>query len=124
MFKTYSQTQSGAARPPLIFILLLAALCSSGLQKLSARPKALPQTHTVTISGFKFLPETLTVSAGDIVVWKNEDIVPHTATAGGKGFNSKSIASKASWKYVANKQGTYSYFCAFHPTMKAKLIVK
>ncbi len=86
--------------------------------------KATPQTHTVLIKNFEFQPATLTVKAGNTVLWKNEDIVPHTATANGKRFDSKSIESKASWKYVASKPGTYPYICAFHPTMKAKLIVQ
>jgi plastocyanin len=36
---------------------------------------------TVEIREFKFEPETLTVHEGDTVVWKNDEIVPHTATA-------------------------------------------
>ena len=124
MFKRLSLTQSGAASPLLILTMSLVALCSFGLQKPSAERKAKPRTHIVTISGFEFIPETLTVKAGDTVIWKNEDIVPHTVTTEGKGFDSKSIESKASWKHTAKKAGAYSYICAFHPTMKAKLIVR
>jgi plastocyanin len=134
MFKPQLFTQRGAAGPLLVITMLLGALGCFGCQQSSAKEKtetsvqpkqkAEPQTHTVSISGFKFVPETLTVNAGDTVIWKNEDIVPHTATAEGKGFNSKGIESKASWKYVADKAGTYPYLCTFHPTMKAKLIVK
>ncbi len=124
MFKRYFHLQTAAAWPLLLIAALAIASGWFGLQQPASAQKPEPQTHTVLISGFKFVPETLTVNAGDTVVWKNEDIVPHTATADGKSFNSKSIESKASWKYVANKPGTYPYICAFHPTMKAKLIVK
>ncbi len=86
--------------------------------------KSEPQSHTVLIRDFKYVPETLTVKTGDTVIWKNEDIVPHTATTRGKGFDSKNIAAGASWKYVANRPGVYSYICTYHPTMKAKLTVK
>ena len=136
MFKLHSHKQSGAARPLLIrnllfgsmSVLLLGmhvfAMRSVDWQNAFASQKSEPQTHTVLIKDFKYVPETLTVKSGDTVIWKNEDIVPHTATANGKSFDSKNIAAKASWKYVAGKPGNYPYICTYHPTMKAKLIVK
>jgi plastocyanin len=80
-------------------------------------------THTVTIEGMKFVPETVTVNKGDRIVWKNKDIVPHTATAAGS-FDSKSIASGVSWSQVARKPGRYAVVCSFHPGMKATLVVQ
>ncbi len=136
MFRLHLLNQSGAARPLLIHGLLFGLLCvlffgmhvfalhGVDWQKACASQKAEAQTHTVLIKDFKYVPETLTVKSGDTVIWKNEDIVPHTATANGKSFDSKNIASKASWKYVAGKPGNYPYICAYHPTMKAKLIVQ
>lgn len=80
-------------------------------------------THTVTIEGMKFVPDTLTVKKGDRVVWKNQDVVPHTATAKG-GFDSRSIAAGRSWSHVARKPGRHDYVCTFHPGMKATLVVQ
>ena len=94
--------------------------CLSPLAK--AGPKPAHKTHTVLIKGFAFVPETLTVSAGDKVTWTNKDVVPHTAT--GQGFDSKSLDEGKSWSFVAKKKGTFHYVCRFHPTMKAILIVK
>jgi plastocyanin len=34
-----------------------------------------PVTHTVIIDGSRFEPETLSVMAGDTVVWVNKDVV-------------------------------------------------
>src|ERR1051326_1069312 len=85
---------------------------------------AKPGTHTVAIRGMNYVPATLTVNVGDTVVWKNEDTVPHTATDKGKSFDSGSIVSSASWSYVVQKKGTYSYYCTFHPNMNGKLIVR
>ncbi len=101
-----------------VVLLILAGL--AGVQSASAKSRA----HTIPIKNFKFLPATLIVKVGDAVVWKNEDIAPHTATARGKNFDSGNIEPGASWKYVANKKGTYFYYCAFHPNMKGKLIVR
>lgn len=80
-------------------------------------------THTVTIEGMKFVPETLTVKAGDRIVWRNKDVVPHTATAPG-AFDSGSIATGKSWSHKAPKAGRYDYVCTFHPGMKATLVVQ
>jgi plastocyanin len=80
-------------------------------------------THTVNIEGMKFVPETITVKKGDHIVWKNKDVVPHTATATGS-FDSKSIAPGASWKQRVGKAGEYDVVCRFHPGMKAKLVVQ
>jgi plastocyanin len=80
-------------------------------------------THTVNIEGMKFVPETITVKRGDHIVWKNKDVVPHTATATGS-FDSKSIAPGASWKQLVRKAGAYDVVCRFHPGMKAKLVVQ
>jgi plastocyanin len=81
-------------------------------------------THTVIIADMKFVPETLTVEAGDTVVWVNKDFFPHTATALEKTFDSRDIATNKSWKYVAGKKGSFPYICTLHPTMKATLVVK
>ena len=114
-----------AYKPLLIFTVLLITFCSLGLQKKPpAKPKATPRMYTIAIRGFEFVPATLTINAGDTVEWKNEDIMPHTATSDTKGFDSKSIESKAVWKSVISKPGDYAYHCDFHPTMKAKLMVK
>jgi plastocyanin len=83
-----------------------------------------PRTHTVVIEGTRFQPESLTVRAGDTIVWVNKDLFPHTATGSSATFNSEVIAAGASWKYVARKKGEFPYGCIFHPTMKAALLVK
>ena len=74
----------------------------------------------------RFGPQTLTVKVGDRITWINKDLVPHTATAasGGKMFDSRSIASNASWTLVADKAGRYTYVCALHPTMTGILTVE
>ena len=89
----------------------------------SLRAQAAPATHTVTIDGFEFKPPTLTVKQGDVVVWRNADPVPHTATAPGT-FDYGSIAAGASWRYTAAKKGRFDYLCTLHTTMKAVLVVE
>jgi len=81
------------------------------------------KTHTVVMEGTAVSPDTLTVNKGDRVVWINKDPFPHTATAKGV-FDSGSIAPNKKWTYTAVKRGDFPYVCTFHPTMKARLIVK
>ena len=93
--------------------LLLAGSCS--------RRRA--ETHTVTMKGMAFTPAELVIHEGDTVVWQNDDFFPHTATATGV-FSSGEIASKASWRWQADRKGEHAYVCTLHPTMKARLVVR
>ena len=76
----------------------------------------------MAIEGMKFVPERLEVAAGDVVTWVNKDVVPHTVSA--RGVESGAIAPGASWKLTAKSAGELPYFCRFHPTMKAFMVVK
>lgn len=84
--------------------------------------EALAAPPVISIDSMRFQPETLTVRKGERVTWVNRDLVPHTVTH--KQFDSATIGPDGSWTFLANKPGTYHYVCAFHPVMKATLIVK
>lgn len=98
--------------------LTLAVLVTVGT---SAGAQDLP-VHTVVIEHMQFSPPTLTVRRGERVVWVNQDLVPHTATAAG-AFDSRSLAAGASWSHVARQAGRHDYVCTLHPTMKGTLVV-
>jgi plastocyanin len=119
---------SGALRDNAVTKLWAAAAAISLACVLEAgvgmNAVAAPTTHTIVIAEMKFAPETLTVKRGDTVVWINKDFFPHTATAQDGSFDSRELGTGKSWKYVANKAGTFPYICTLHPTMKATLIVK
>jgi len=80
-------------------------------------------TVEVKIKNFKFSPADITVAKGDTVVWDNQDIAAHTATARDKSFD---ITIKAGQKgsVVVKDAGTFDYFCRFHPMMKGQVVVK
>jgi plastocyanin len=129
MNATHSRMRSVASTLVGTAVLLLVS-CSLGTQGpaggfvLAAVPKG-PQTHTVVIREVKFQPTVLTVKVGDTVEWRNDDVVPHTATSTEpKKFDSGILAVGSSWKYVVTKRGTYLYNCTLHPNMKATLIVR
>jgi plastocyanin len=70
-----------------------------------------PTTHTVTIEGIQFRPQTLTVAAGDTIVWVNKDLVAHTATSATAGiFDSKLIAPANHGRLRSARKGTSAMF--------------
>jgi plastocyanin len=129
----------GEWRLATVALVLLAALALIGAAGFlphstdAGRPEnsgnSSAKIATVVIRGFKFRPATLTVRAGETVEWKNEDIVPHTATADAEVahkaiFDSGTIGTGEAWRYVARKKRTYNYTCSYHPNMTGKLIVQ
>ena len=91
-------------------------------------------TKTVTIttdsSGtFAFSPASLTIPVGTTVIWKNTTGAPHTATSDdGSSFDSGTAnpiaAQGGTFQFTFTKAGTFTYHCAIHPFMKAKIIVQ
>ena len=88
------------------------------------KQKPRPVTHRVTIDATSFQPATLTIRTGDSVIWMNRDIIPHTATQSGKGFDSGTLKSGDAWKHTFTTAGEVAYVCTFHPTMKGTVRVR
>jgi plastocyanin len=83
-----------------------------------------PVVHTVTIDATTYRPKTVTVHAGDSIVWVNKDLLKHTATAKNGAFDSGDIPAGGSWKYTVKGDGLVAYGCTYHPTMKGTLRVR
>lgn len=105
-------------RAILIAAVLALTMTSSG----PAAARA-PKTYTVTIDATRFAPARLTATPGDIVIWRNADILAHTATSTVGVFDSQEIKPGGSWKYVVPRKGLFEYLCTLHPPMKATLRV-
>ena len=105
----------------VVALLILAATTSAADKKAAS-----PGNHQIVIDNFAFSPRTLTVSVGARVTWINRDDVPHTATAKGKprAFQSGTLDTDGQYSFVFKQPGTYDYFCAVHPHMTGKIIVK
>lgn len=76
----------------------------------------------VSMRNLQFYPVTIKVKSGDVVEWKNDDLVPHTATAA--TFDSGTILSGRSWRRTFTYAGHFPYVCTFHPQMKGVVIVE
>jgi plastocyanin len=77
------------------------------------------QDHIVEIHKFKFQTILLDVKVGDTVTWINKDIVPHTATALDKSWDSGRLKKDESFTLTITDETSLEYFCAFHRQMKA-----
>lgn len=84
---------------------------------------ASPKSHTILIRNMQFEPATLEVNVGDTVVWKNDDLVPHSVTSKAE-FDSGLLEPNKTFKFLARKKNQFHYVCLYHPTMKASLVVK
>ncbi|SMY07923.1 cupredoxin domain-containing protein [Flavimaricola marinus] len=80
-------------------------------------------THQVSIQGFAFSPASITIAAGDTVVFTNADNAPHTATADSGAFDTGRLGRDASAQLTFSNPGTYTYFCNFHRNMKGSITV-
>jgi plastocyanin len=105
------------------FVLGSAVLAMCGVSPHRVAAARNPVTHTVTVDASRFEPETLSVVAGDSIVWVNKDVVAHTATSKPGTFDSGLIAPGKSWKYKPTR-GDFAYTCTYHPTMNGTLRVK
>jgi plastocyanin len=82
---------------------------------------------TVSIQGFAFTPQTLTVVAGTKVTWTNDESTAHDVTStDGPGidaattdlFASGTLGQGDSFSYTFAEPGTYHYECTIHASMQ------
>ena len=85
-------------------------------------PVVAPAAAQVSMRNLQFSPVAIEVKKGDVVEWKNDDLVPHTATSA--AFDSGTIVSGKSWRHTFTKAGKFSYVCRFHQAMKGVVTVK
>lgn len=128
---------------PLSFVVALlgmALIVASGVAFIAhdapdSTAKAQPQTGApaggdkVLISDFLYKPEQLTVAVGTKVKFINKDSAPHTATSGQSPtadgvFDTGNLKKGDSKAVKLTKAGTFAYYCAIHPFMKATVTVK
>jgi plastocyanin len=84
------------------------------------------EKRTIVIDNFTFDPAEATVPVGTEVTWVNHDDVPHTATSTVKPkvFDSGTLDTDQKYSHVFTAAGEYEYFCAVHPHMTGRIIVK
>ena len=126
----------------IIFTILLVSGCKQGDVSTTATtqpgtPTTMATTVTLAATGqsntvnieikdFKFIPDTITVKGGDIVVLSivSRDQVEHTFTLDAYNRDIRLPAGgQDSIQFFANKAGTFEFYCRHHPSMRGQLIV-
>jgi plastocyanin len=82
-----------------------------------AAPRA--ATQNVTLKDNLFDPKTITVKAGDTVMWTDQGQNEHTVTADDGSFDSGDlkVGEKTSFSFTFTKAGTFAYHCKYHGAM-------
>ena len=109
-------------------VLLLAGCVRPGA--VEAARKSLQADALVTISGFAFMPDHVTIHQGQSVEWNNTEMMEtHTITddpalakksedallpAGAEPFNSGNLKPGQTFRHVFSVPGHYRYFCLPH----------
>ena len=80
---------------------------------------------SVTIAAMQFQPATIRVKAGEEVTWKNTAAMPHTVTGREDGkLSSARLDQGSMFSHTFEQPGTYTYYCALHPSMTGQVIVE
>lgn len=84
---------------------------------------AVAAEYTVVIDRMQFGPVPPGLHPGDIIIWRNDDILRHTATAEDESFDIDLPAGETV-SMVVELAGTFAFFCRFHPGMTGTLVVE
>ena len=123
----------------LMCVAILAGGCSSSPATEDMQQET--ASASVAISNFAFDPVELEIAAGDTVVWTNDDDIAHTVTSGrakkqgvpgvsknrdaapDEVFDSGTMELDDTFDFTFQDSGTFTYFCAIHAGMSARVVV-
>jgi plastocyanin len=77
----------------------------------------------VRIRTFGFHPPLLEVREGDTVIWTNDDLAPHTATARDGSWDTGQLGRGVEARITFERPGEHVYACAFHRAMTGRVLV-
>ncbi len=103
--------------------VVLSAAAGHHVAKQRPERATRPMSRVVTIKSLQFSPARIAANVGDTIVWRNEDVFSHTATASGV-FDTREMKQNTTGKWVVKKRGVFNYACLFHATMKGVIEVK
>ena len=106
------------------FAGLVLAACGEDEEPAATSGEEASATTEVDIADFEYVPETISVSAGDTVTWTNSDEAPHTATADDEAFDTGDLARGDEGEVTFDEAGSYPYYCRFHAFMKGTVEVQ
>ena len=85
--------------------------------------QGLSAEHEIPIKQMKFGAAPVGLKVGDVIIWRNDDMFRHTATARDGSFD-VDLPPKSEKRMTVEKAGAIEYYCRFHTGMVAKLDVR
>ena len=105
--------------------VLAGALGGLMVPTLASRVLAHDKHFKIAIRDFEFeAPDGLIVHPTDRITFTNHDLSPHTATASDGSWDTGELKKGESITLTVTEDWNSDYFCAFHPTMTAKLMIE
>lgn len=123
----------------LLCVAILAGGCAGSPAAEDTPAESTPTS--AAISNFAFDPAELEIAAGETVVWTNSDDIAHTVTSGRAKkqgvpgvsknrdaapdgvFDSGTMELNDTFDFTFQESGTFTYFCAIHAGMSARVVV-
>lgn len=106
----------------IIVLIAIIAFVVYIYPKMQQTEPVTSEGHKVEIKDFSFNPKNLQIKAGVTVEWTNKDSVAHKIKFD-SGEESPTMQSGETYEKLFTKNGTYSYICSIHPSMKGTIIV-
>lgn len=90
----------------------------------SQTPAAPASAGSVTVTSTGFQPTLVTVKAGSVVTWTNNDTAAESITSDTAGvFDSGSLAAGATYQFTFSQAGTFTYHSTTNPALKGTVVV-
>jgi plastocyanin len=142
MFEYHLQPESPMRLRYGLFVAFTVA-CGSSTSYSSNPPPAPPPappppppagSMTVTITEYRFAPDTVTIKVGASVQWANQGTVTHSVTADSGAFDSGSLSGSMPDGYGGMTSGqtytrtfttarSFPYHCSIHPTQMQGVVI-
>jgi plastocyanin len=106
----------------ILLVALFAVLALAGPVKVLLDDEDEQAAGEVGMAGLRFSPDSLAVAVGTEVVFRNDDVAPHTVTATDGSVDSGVLSPGDSFSLVINEP--LDYVCAIHPSMRAKVLLE
>jgi plastocyanin len=90
----------------------------------SSAPSTAAAGAKVIMKGSAFDPVTVTIKAGGMVTWENQDSAQHDVAADDGTFKSMPFGKGTSFSFRFAKPGDYTYSCTLQPSMKGEVVVQ
>lgn len=88
-------------------------------------PSAFAATRSVEITRTGFVPDRLTIDAGDTVTWTNKDSTQHQVVADGGAFpSSPALQPNQTYSYRFLRSGSFSYRDGFAQNERGRITVR